>query len=66
MKDHELLLKIAVIILIVGGLNWGLVGLFKFNLVEAIFGNTLSRIIYIVVGAAATAKLYFMFFAKSA
>ena len=42
---------IALILVIIGGLNWGLVGLLDFNLVDAIFGagSTLSRIIYILV-----------------
>jgi len=46
---------LALILVIVGGLNWGLVGLFNFNLVAAIFGEmaALSRIIYILVGLAA-------------
>ncbi|MFP4106200.1 MAG: DUF378 domain-containing protein [Phycisphaerae bacterium] len=46
---------IALILVIVGGLNWGLVGLFDFNLVAAIFGpmTLLSRIVYVLVGIAA-------------
>lgn len=42
-------------LLIVGGLNWGLIGLFNFNLVDAIFGAVpiISRIIYTLVGVAA-------------
>lgn len=46
---------IALILVIIGGLNWGLVGLFEFNLVDFIFGvgSILSRIIYILVGIAA-------------
>jgi len=42
---------IALILVIIGGLNWGLVGLFNFDLVAAIFGDmaVLSRIIYILV-----------------
>jgi uncharacterized membrane protein YuzA (DUF378 family) len=46
---------IALILLIVGGLNWGLVGLFDFDLVAAIFGmmSALSRIVYIIVGLSA-------------
>lgn len=46
---------IALVLVIVGGINWGLVGLFNFNLVAAIFGDLspLSRIIYILVGLAA-------------
>lgn len=52
---------IALILVIVGGLNWGLVGLFDFNLVTTIFGggSTLSRIIYILVGLAALYMIYF-------
>lgn len=46
---------IVLILVIIGGLNWGLVGFFKFDLVAAIFGDmsTLSRIIYGLVGIAA-------------
>jgi uncharacterized protein len=51
---------LAAILTIVGGLNWGLVGLFKFDLVAAVFGgmqfgevNIGSRIIYTLVGLAA-------------
>jgi uncharacterized membrane protein YuzA (DUF378 family) len=43
------------VLLIVGGLNWGLVGLFKFDLVAELFGasSTVSRIIYTLVGLSA-------------
>jgi uncharacterized protein len=46
---------VALVLAIIGGLNWGLVGLFNFNLVYAIFGSIawLERLIYIVVGLAA-------------
>ncbi|MFC6334460.1 DUF378 domain-containing protein [Paenibacillus septentrionalis] len=47
---------IALTLLIVGGLNWLLVGLFQFDLVAAIFGgqdSVLSRIIYVIVGLCA-------------
>lgn len=46
---------IALILLIVGGLNWGLVGAFNFDLVATLFGqgSGLSRIVYILVGLAA-------------
>jgi len=45
----------VIILLIVGGLNWGLVGIFRFDLVAAIFGNmsALSRIVYAIVGISA-------------
>lgn len=46
---------IAMILVIVGGLNWGLVGLFNFDLVAAIFGvmSAFSRVIYTLVGVSA-------------
>lgn len=46
---------IAFILLIVGGLNWGLVGLFNFNLVSYLFGvgSMLETIIYVLVGLSA-------------
>jgi uncharacterized membrane protein YuzA (DUF378 family) len=46
---------LAMILVIVGGLNWGLVGAFDFNLVDTIFGegSALSRIIYVLVGLSA-------------
>ena len=44
--------KIALIFTIIGAINWGLIGLLDFNLVETIFGNmeVLERIIYSIVG----------------
>ena len=44
----------ALVLVIIGGLNWLLVGLFGFDLVASIFGeeSTLARIIYIIVGLA--------------
>ena len=50
---------IAGILLIVGGLNWGLVGVARFDLVASIFGmkfgevSTLSSVVYLLVGLAA-------------
>ena len=46
---------IAAALLVVGGLNWGLVGLFGFDLVAALFGemSALSRIVYGLVGLSA-------------
>ena len=48
----KLIDKIALILIIIGAINWGLIGFFKFDLVAAIFGNmsVLSRIIYALVG----------------
>ena len=44
--------KIVLILIVIGAINWGLIGLFNFNLVSTIFGNMslISRIIYILVG----------------
>ena len=45
---------IAMILVLIGGLNWGLVGLFDLNLVAALFGTTiLAQLIYILVGISA-------------
>ena len=46
---------IAIVLLVVGGLNWGLVGIFNFDLVATIFGemSVLSRLVYTVVGICA-------------
>lgn len=55
MKNLTWLDWLASILVIVGGLNWGLVGLFDFDLVASIFGDmsTLSRIVYALVGVSA-------------
>ena len=43
------------VLLVVGGLNWGLVGLFRFDLVASILGpmSSLSRVVYALVGLSA-------------
>ena len=50
---------VTLLLVIVGGLNWGLVGLFQFDLVAAIFGagSALSRIVYVLVGLSALWQL---------
>jgi uncharacterized membrane protein YuzA (DUF378 family) len=50
-------------LIVIGGLNWGLVGAFDFNLVSSIFGagSTLEMIIYIIIGLAAVWSLVSMF-----
>ena len=44
--------KIALLLIIIGAINWGLIGLFQFDLVATIFGemSVISRIVYGVVG----------------
>ncbi len=46
------ILKICLVFVIIGAINWGLVGLFDFNLVSYLFGekSLLERIIYVIVG----------------
>ena len=52
---------IALVLVIVGGVNWGLVGLFNFDLVAIIFGSIfwLARVIYVLVGVSALYMIYF-------
>jgi len=48
------------ILLVVGGLNWGLVGLFNLDVVATVFGGTAalgSKVVYVLVGVAALYKL---------
>ena len=48
--------RIALILTIIGGLNWGCVGLFRFDLVAYLFGGqtaTVSRVVYTLVGLSA-------------
>ena len=48
--------KIALALLIIGGINWGLVGIFQFDLVAWLFGGSaavVSRVIYTLVGLSA-------------
>ena len=49
---------VALVLLVVGGINWGLVGAFDFNLVDSILGegSALSRTVYVLVGLAAVWK----------
>ena len=44
--------KIALVLIIIGAINWGLIGFFQFNLVATLFGDmtALSRIVYALVG----------------
>jgi len=57
--QRSVLTWISLVLVLVGGLNWGLVGFFHFDLVAAIFGDmsTLSRIVYALVGLAAIMEI---------
>jgi uncharacterized protein len=60
MKKMNALDWIALILVIIGGLNWGLVGLLNFDLVAAIFGamTMIARIVYVLVGLSALYMIY--------
>ena len=55
--------KVALVLTIVGAINWGLVGIFNFNLVEFLFntGSIMTRIIYIIILACGLFNLGFLF-----
>jgi uncharacterized protein len=55
MRNLTTLDIVALILVVIGGLNWGLIGLFNFDLVAAIFGDMsgFSRVIYTLVGLSA-------------
>ncbi|MBN2676262.1 MAG: DUF378 domain-containing protein [Alphaproteobacteria bacterium] len=55
----KLLTTIAMILLFIGGLNWGLMGLFDIDLVALLFGSgtMLSKVVYILVGLSALVSL---------
>lgn len=52
MSVMKIIDTIALVLVIIGAINWGLIGLFNFNLVDTIFGamSVISRIIYSLVG----------------
>ena len=55
--------KISLILTIIGALNWGLIGLFNFNLGDSLFGvdSFLSMLIYILVGIAGIINIMLLF-----
>ena len=59
----NILQKISLILTIIGAINWGLIGLFNFNLVDTIFGvdSFLSMLIYILVGIAGIINIMLLF-----
>jgi len=63
MKIMKVIDLIALILVIVGAINWGLIGLFGFNLVDTLFGvaSALSRIIYTLVGISGIWCIKFLF-----
>lgn len=61
MADKSIIDWIALVLVVVGGLNWGLVGLFNLDLVDLILGSipVLQKIVYILVGLSALYTIYF-------
>lgn len=56
--------RIALVLTIVGALNWGLIGFFDFNLVTSLFGDTnnvISRIIYSIIAIAGVINIGLFF-----
>jgi len=50
---------ITIILLIIGGLNWGILALLDYNVIDAIFGGTgIEKIVYILIGLAAVWKAF--------
>ena len=56
----EILKKISIVLVLIGALNWGLIGILGFNLVAAIFGSmsVLSNVVYTLVGIAALLVIF--------
>lgn len=59
----QILQKVALIFTIIGAINWGLIGLFDFNLVALLFGDgtVLSRIVYTIVGISGLINIGLLF-----
>ena len=55
--------KVALVFTIIGAINWGLIGIFDFNLVESLFGvaSFVSRAIYTLVGGAGLINIMILF-----
>jgi hypothetical protein len=66
MKKLGLLGWICEILVLIGALNWGLVGAFRFDLVAKIFGyGTVTRVVYIIIGVAALYLILALLFEKN-
>ena len=59
----EILQKVCLVLTIIGPINWGLIGLFDFNLVSFLFGDMsiISRIVYSLVGIAGLINIGLLF-----
>ena len=64
MKGEDFMDRISLVLVIIGAINWGLIGLFQFDLVAYLFGGQgalISRIIYALVGAAGLWSISLLF-----
>ena len=59
----QTLQKVALAFIIIGAINWGLIGLFDFNLVETLFGtdNVITKIVYVLVGISGIIDISLLF-----
>ena len=59
----QTLQKVALVLVIIGAINWGLVGLLDFNLVASLFGeeNIITRIVYTLVGISGIIDISLLF-----
>ena len=55
---QKMAFKIAIVLLVAGGLNWLSVGILNANLVESVVGKTLARVVYVLVGLAAVSIMF--------
>ncbi len=60
MKNQHLVSTIALVLLLIGGISWGLVGVFGFEIVSTVFGpdSPLTRIVYVLIGLSALYRIY--------
>ena len=59
MTGKKLIDVLAAILLFIGGLNWGLVGIFNLNLVEYVFGGIyIDRVVYVLVACGSLWQLF--------
>ena len=60
MKNLDVLDWIALVLLVIGGINWGMIGAFDIDLVGSLFGvmTMLSRVVYGLVGLSALYSIY--------
>lgn len=59
----QTLQKVSLVLIIIGAINWGLIGLFDFNLVETLFGseNVITKVVYALVGIAGIIDISLLF-----